>query len=158
MPITIQKHVLSSQAAPTAVVELLQQGDPVCFTAAGNSMHPLIPSGSAVTVRPFRATDAKPGAILLFRHGRRLVLHRLVRIDPGDRTARFCGDMNHQGHETVALTAILGTAVSAVRPDGTDRVLQLQTRPVRWAGLLRHHARPLRRGLSRLAGWCRRRS
>ncbi len=156
MHITIQKQGLSSLAAPTAVVELLQQGDPVCFTAAGNSMHPLIPSGSAVTVRPFRATDAKPGAILLFQHGRRLVLHRLVRIDPADRTARFCGDMNHRGHESVALTAILGTALSAVRPDGTNRVLQ--TRPVRWAGLLRHHARPLRRALSRLAAWCRRRS
>lgn len=149
MPITTQQTDVSALRASRTVVALLQQGDRVRFTAAGNSMHPLIPCGSIVIVRPFHTTDAKLGALLLFSYGKRLVLHRLVRVDKRSGKGILCGDMNQQGHECVALAQIQGTAITRMLPNGKERALHI--RSVRWAGLLRYHVRPLRRVASRLA-------
>ncbi len=149
MHIATQQNGAPAVTATEAVVALLQRGDTVRFNAEGNSMVPLIPSGSTLIVRPFRITDAKLGAILLFPHGKRLVLHRLVRIEKQTGTAMFRGDMHQQGYESVVLTHILGTAIMVRLPDGKER--PLHTRFVRWTGLLRYHARPLRRFVSRLA-------
>lgn len=149
MPITTPKNGVLALSATNAVVALLQQGDTIRFSAEGNSMFPLIPSGSTVVARPFRPKDARLGSILLFPHGKRLVLHRLVCIEKQAGTALFRGDMNRQGHETVGLNSILGTAITVIRPDGKKRALA--TRAIRWKGLLRYHARPLRRWAARLA-------
>jgi signal peptidase I len=70
------------------IVSLLEQDTPATFRASGPSMNPTIRDGEPVRVRPFQAGDLRPGALLLYRKNRRLVLHRLIRFFPEQQTLK----------------------------------------------------------------------
>ena len=94
------------------VAELeLRAGRPVCCRAAGSSMKPLIFPGADLEVRPVPAGELRPGDVLLFHDGTRLVAHRLVRrVDDPDRGRLFYvqGDNRHDVEGPVPADAILG--------------------------------------------------
>ncbi len=128
------------------VTELLQQGDAVRFSAFGPSMHPVIRSGESVLVRPVHDNDLRPGAILLFKYHGRLVLHRFIRHDRDGRLVTVA-DAALDGQDVAEAGDVVGTAESVRR---RDRERRLDTRHACWYGLLRYHARPLRRLIARL--------
>jgi hypothetical protein len=61
--------------------ELLRQGQSVRFRAPGLSMHPAIKEGEAITVAPIVPFDIKRGDILLYIVERKVIAHRVVRIE-----------------------------------------------------------------------------
>ena len=121
------------------VSDLLEGGTPVRFQAGGPSMSPTIRDGEAVSVRPVRPGDLRPGALLLFRQHNRLALHRLVKKQDG---LFFCGDAALSGLERAVPEEVLGTAVAVHR---AGAAIELNTVRQRRAGMLRYRLRPLRR-------------
>jgi len=61
--------------------ELLRQGKRVRFQAPGRSMYPTIRENEAITVEPVEPSSVNVGDIVLYRHDKGLVAHRVVRID-----------------------------------------------------------------------------
>lgn len=61
--------------------ELLRQGKSVRFRAPGRSMYPTIRQNEAITVEPMDLSSINVGDIVLYRQGRSVVAHRVVRID-----------------------------------------------------------------------------
>jgi len=61
--------------------ELLRQGKRVRFHAPGRSMYPTIRENEAITVEPIEPSSVNVGDIVLYRHDKGLVAHRVVRID-----------------------------------------------------------------------------
>ncbi len=94
------------------VAELeLRAGRPVRCRAAGSSMKPLIVPGADLEVQPVPAEELRPGDVLLFQDGTRLVAHRLVRrVDDPERGRLFYvqGDNRHDVEGPVPADAILG--------------------------------------------------
>lgn len=94
------------------VAELeLRAGRPVRCRAAGSSMKPLIFPGTDLEVRPVPAEALRPGDVLLFHDGTRLVAHRLVRrIDDPERGRLFFvqGDNRRDVEGPFPADAILG--------------------------------------------------
>ncbi len=124
------------------IFSLLTQNTPVSFTAGGPSMTPTIRDGELVQIRAIRPGDLRPGAIVLGRHKGRPILHRLVRIDSRTKELLLAGDASLRGADRAAAADIAGIA-TAVRRNG--RLMPLDTRAQRAAGMLRYRLRPLRR-------------
>ena len=118
------------------VAAALHEGREVVIAPAGDSMLPFIRGGAdRVVLR--RREDAVPGDIVLVRIGERYILHRIIARD-GERLT-LMGDGNLRKTEHCPVSAVLGTAIRIIRPDGSGR-------PVGKARLWRL-LRPLRRPL-----------
>ena len=64
-----------------AVIEqALTTGLVVRFSAEGTSMHPTIRHGDVITISPVSAHDVVRGDVLLCRHNKRMLAHRLVAV------------------------------------------------------------------------------
>jgi hypothetical protein len=61
--------------------ELLRRGQSVRFRAPGLSMHPAIKEGETITVVPISSFNIKHGDILLYLTGKKVIAHRVVRIE-----------------------------------------------------------------------------
>jgi len=64
--------------------ELLRQGKSVRFHAPGRSMYPTIRESELITVEPIEPPCVKVGDIVLYRHDRSVVAHRVVRINSSE--------------------------------------------------------------------------
>jgi hypothetical protein len=132
-----------STASNTAIVlSLLRDNTPVSFAAHGPSMNPTVRDGETVQVQPIRPAHLRPGAILLYPHNGRLVLHRLVRIDRGTGRCLLTGDATLSGTESVSANTVEGVAQWVQRG---GKVLRLDSRRARLLGRTRFALRPLRR-------------
>ncbi len=105
-------------------------------------MNPAIRDGQILRVRPVSAASLKPGSIVLYRIHGRLNAHRLIHNPTRAHRIFAVADAALEGGDWVAADDILGVAESVIR---NGREVPLDTRRVRWAGLLRYTTRPLRR-------------
>jgi phage repressor protein C with HTH and peptisase S24 domain len=85
---------------------MLREGRTVELPATGSSMRPLIPPGGVVQVEPARATDVRPGDVVVVDDGERLVCHRLLYVAGGRAVTR--GDDSLECDRPVPLAAIVG--------------------------------------------------
>ncbi len=78
----------------------------------GRSMLPVLPPGVSVDVRPLAASP-EPGAILVYRAGDRIVIHRLIRVSrDGDRVRYLTrGDASLNDDPPIDPACVLGEAV-----------------------------------------------
>jgi len=70
----------SSKAFQEISTELLTRGHSMRFHAEGGSMHPTIRDGEVIAVEFVEPRDVKRGDILLYRHAKRVLAHRVVAI------------------------------------------------------------------------------
>ena len=144
-------------AAEAALAAWGQAGRRIRWPVEGSSMWPMLRTGDTVIVahgiQPFR-----PGDILLYRAGERLVLHRLLRRQAGDLLV-LAGDTLPYSDPAIPLAAVLGRAV-AVEAGGL--AYSLDSRAARLAGRILAASQPLRSrrglrfaaaGLARIAAW-----
>lgn len=96
-------------------VELLSQGQLVRFRPSGNSMHPTIKDGEAITVAPVNASDIKRGDILLYVTGRGVTAHRVSKINNFSTSFILRGDATGSSDEAVEFDQILGRVISVER-------------------------------------------
>lgn len=99
------------------VEALLSEGEEVQLRIKGHSMRPLLRSDrDTVILVPYRGTALHVHDIVLFRHGGRHILHRIVAID-GERLT-IEGDGNYRITEHATTDNVVGIARRIVRPDG----------------------------------------
>jgi signal peptidase I len=101
------------------IEQALASGTVVRFRAEGESMYPTIRDGETVTVTPVRSDAIARADIVLFRHGRRLLAHRVVEVTVSSRERVFQlrGDAKGAADGPVPASAIVGKVVD-VRRDG----------------------------------------
>ncbi len=100
-----------------AVESTLAEGSEVQIAVRGNSMRPLLRDGrDRVVLRPCAGHDCRPGDVVLFRHGGRHVLHRIVLRDSRGFVLR--GDGNYRIEERCAERDVLAVMTHVIRPSG----------------------------------------
>ena len=97
--------------------DVLRSGYRMRFRAGGSSMWPTIRPGEAITVEPATAMEIKLKDIVLYRTGRGMIGHRVVRIanQNGELILLARGDADHGASEPVAAGQILGKVVAVER-------------------------------------------
>ena len=63
---------------PELIIELLQDGYKVNFSAPGHSMYPTIMANETIMVEPIDAATVRLGDIILYRTNSRLTAHRVI--------------------------------------------------------------------------------
>ncbi len=81
--------------------------------ARGASMHPFLPDGTAVMIRPLPGRPPRIGEVVLVPWGADVALHRVVRVRDGVVTTR--GDGCSFEDPPVAVAAVKGVAIHAIR-------------------------------------------
>lgn len=74
-------------ALETLLIDLLNREGELHHPLLGESMHPTLPSGSLLTIKPLRGEPAV-GDILVFVWADQLVAHRLIRVVAGSHHTR----------------------------------------------------------------------
>jgi signal peptidase I len=135
------------------LAESLRRTGSAVIAVNGTSMHPTLPMGYRVYLRPASAADLKVGEIAVFRGDRYLTIHRLVWKEPRETGGHlvFRGDYNRV-RERVSSDAVVGRAVALEIPGprrGAERVVTLEpdllARFYRSAHVLARLLRPLAR-------------
>lgn len=120
--------------ATDVVRELLAAGETVELTIEGGSMAPFLRPGDVVTLALARPEALRPGDVVAFRAGPRLVVHRLLAIEA----------------ESLLLRGDAGPAADRIPPDAlAGRVV----RASRGGRRLRLGLGPERRLLAWLSRW-----
>ena len=125
-----------SEIFGAVIEEALTNGTIVRFRAEGISMYPTIRDGEAITVAAVSTDDVVRGDVLLCRHGKRVLAHRVVGVTTcgTERFFELRGDAKTSCDAPVAANAVVGKVIG-VRRNG--RVIPLAGRAAR----LRHRAR-----------------
>ena len=125
-----------SEIFGAVVEEALTNGTLVRFRAEGISMYPTIRDGEAITVAAVSTDEVVRGDVLLCRHGKRVLAHRVVGVTRcgTERFFELQGDAKTSCDAPVAANAVVGRVVG-VRRNG--RMIPLCGRAAR----LRHRAR-----------------
>ena len=126
------------------IAALLRQRTPVTFRAGGPSMLPTLRDGESVRILPPPVGTPLRGSVVLYRICGRFAVHRCIFNDKRTNRVFAIGDAAVAGGDWIAAGDVLGVAES-VRRNG--RIRRLDTRLVRWLGLLRFACRPVRRAL-----------
>ena len=121
---------------------VLSRGAPLRFQARGFSMHPIIRDLDVVTVSPLLARDLRAGDVIAFRQpdSGALVLHRILRVEPGGFLVR--GDNLPEPDGLVPAAGVIGLVTLAERggvvtyraadADGSPTAILMLLR-LRWA-------------------------
>jgi phage repressor protein C with HTH and peptisase S24 domain len=117
--------------------DLLGRGHVVRFQADGWSMHPTIRYGETIIVEPLGDSAVRTGDVLLYRHLRSAIAHRLVRVTSTELVLR--GDAADSCDAPVSSDQLLGRVVAVERRGRTVRLDYLSGL---WSSIL---ARALRR-------------
>lgn len=126
----------------TGVIETaLTTGTIVRFRAEGTSMHPTIRDGEAISIAAVSPDAVVRGDVLLCRHGKRVLAHRVVEVTTrgGDRVFELRGDAKIACDAPVGADAVVGQVIAVHR---NDRLVGLCGRAAR----LRHTARKVASG------------
>lgn len=143
---SLQASSFSSQRLFIEVsTELLRQGQRVRFKAPGQSMHPTIREGEAITVKPAAASAVRKGDIILYSFKRGFIAHRVRRILRG-RAGSPCfitrGDASDAAECAVAAKQVLGKVISVERG---GRSIDIYSRKVKIIRMLRLCASHIKR-------------
>ena len=65
---------------PELISHLLAEGQPVRFSAPGDSMYPTICDGDVITVAPVKTARVETGDIIVYRHKSGVAAHRVLRV------------------------------------------------------------------------------
>jgi signal peptidase len=106
------------------IEELLDRGHAVRFAATGWSMHPTIRNGETITVVPLADSVIRKGDILLYRHGRGALAHRVIRMHPSSGQSlklTLRGDAADCSDEPIRFEQLLGRVLSVERNGRTVR-------------------------------------
>jgi hypothetical protein len=120
---------LDADGAFALIGEALSLGRELWLEASGESMYPVVPSGSRVLLAP-RRRFARPGDIVLVRRGERLILHR-VKSAAGDSLVTR-GDACPAPDPPIAGARAIGLAIAC--DDG--RGVRPISAGARWFGVL----------------------
>lgn len=136
-----------------ALLPELIAGRPAVLRVASRSMLPLLREGDEVRLRPCAPARLRAGQIVVFAHGGRLWVHRVVRNDPrGWLDTR--GDVSSWIEGPIPHDAVLGRVVARRRPGGSWK--RLDTGALALYGLIQATLAPglagLVPGLRRLFG------
>ena len=130
--------------------DLLRLGHSVRFRATGESMHPTIRAGEAITVEPVALSDLHIADVVLYRTEASVLAHRVIgRQKAAGAQGAFlvrgdaCGDCD----EPVAEDQVLGKVVAVERG---DRVIALDRRTAKFWHLLRLFVYRLKRRSDRI--------
>lgn len=106
-----------SEIFSAVIAQALASGTPVQFRAEGESMYPTIRDGEAVTVAPVSPASIVRGDVVLFRHGRRVLAHRVVGVTMSgtERFLELRGDAKAAGDGSVNASAIVGKVINVRR-------------------------------------------
>jgi signal peptidase I len=121
--------------------ELLGRGHAVRFQADGWSMHPTIRFGEIIVIEPLGQVPVRAGDVLLYRHCRGAIAHRLVRVassTAGRPTVILRGDAADCCDSPIELKEVLGRVIAVER---CGRVVRFGLRTRIWSPVL---ARALR--------------
>lgn len=95
----------------------LTAGRMVVVRMKGHSMRPLLRDGrDEAILAPSTGGEVRIGDVVLFRCGRRYILHRVVRRD-GERLT-LAGDGNYRVSESCSTDEVIGRLIRVVRPSG----------------------------------------
>lgn len=109
------------------VERLLNNGQSVTIPVKGFSMRPMMRNGKdKVILFTHTKDDIKQGAVMLFRHNGRHIMHRIIKIDGNNVT--FAGDGNYRIVEQATKDDIIARVTSIKRPSG--QIISLDSR--RW--------------------------
>jgi phage repressor protein C with HTH and peptisase S24 domain len=100
--------------------DLLARGHVVRFQADGWSMHPTIRYGEMITVEPLGESPVRTGDVLLYRHARTAIAHRLVRVTSTELVLR--GDAADCCDAPISSDQLLGRVVAVERRGRTVRI------------------------------------
>lgn len=100
------------------VEAMLAEGREVQLRVRGNSMRPLLHNDrDRIVLRPCVGPhELEPGQVVLFRHGGRHILHRIVRREGTELV--LAGDANGRAEERCAEREVVGVAVRVLRKSG----------------------------------------
>jgi signal peptidase I len=103
----------------------------ICFRAGGQSMYPSIRDGESIIVAPVNTDRIVRGDVLLYRHGNRVLAHRVVDLSGVglQRVVRLRGDAKRDCDAPVGVSSVIGQ-VTAVRREG--RTIPLSGRRARF--------------------------
>jgi signal peptidase I len=118
------------------IAEALTTGTVVRFSAEGTSMYPTIRDGEVITIAAVSPDEVVRGDVLLCRHDKRVLAHRVVHVITRgpERVFRLRGDAKADCDAPVGADAVVGKVISVCR---NGRVAMLCGRAAR----LRHAAR-----------------
>ena len=141
------ERLLEHPEFDAVAVSLLEAGHPLRFQVRGSSMRPFIRSGDLVEIQPVAADELRPGQVLLCRlRDGRLVVHRLVRVEPSGLILQ--GDARLVPDGRLLPDQVLGRMTGLGRE---GQWLRLDTFQHAWLARLWLLLIPLRGGLFRLA-------
>lgn len=116
---------LQSTEFANLVEDLLRQGKEVRFAAPGSSMWPVIRENERITIEPVGRAPLETGDIVLYRRGKRVMAHRILRIEPAADCAAADAvgalrlilrpDAQGAGEEAVTASQVLGRVISVER-------------------------------------------
>jgi hypothetical protein len=118
------RQVRDSRRFIQLLEDLLLRGYPVRFRADGRSMDPAIRDGEVITVEPLGGLPVRIGEVVLYRHGRAAIAHRVVRVrSSAGRIVelRLRGDAAGACDAPVAPGQVLGRVVAVERAGSVVR-------------------------------------
>jgi signal peptidase I len=106
-----------SEAFGAVIEDALRSGATVRFRAEGASMYPTIRDGDTVTVAAVSARDIVRGDVLLCRHDKRVLAHRVVGVTTRDGALFFelRGDAKASSDAPVGASAVVGRVMNVER-------------------------------------------
>ena len=142
---------IPSLALESLLIDLLNREGELHHPLLGESMHPTLPSGSLLTVRPLINQPAL-GDILVFVWTGQLVAHRLIRVESGvNHTRRIItqGDNCVRPDPVRSLDRVIGRVSLAT--NGERVIWSVGFQPYgRWRWILRAYLLAARRQMGRL--------
>ena len=139
---------VDAEGAFDVIDEALSLGRELWLEASGESMYPVLPSGSRVLIVT-RRRPARRGDVVLVRRGQRLILHRVRSVDENALVTQ--GDACPEPDPSVASSRAIGLAVACddgrgIRPIALAGRWYGFTAAVRWVRVEAHRV---------LRGWRR---
>ena len=97
--------------------EALRNGTLVRFRAEGDSMYPTIRDGEAITIAPVSTAEVVRGDVLLCRHDKRVLAHRVVAVTAraGDHLFHLRGDAKAACDAPIVAGDVMGRVISVCR-------------------------------------------
>lgn len=124
------------------VEQLLDRGRPFRFTVQGASMRPLLEEGDEVWVEPIGPDGPRPGDVVAYRQGGKVVAHVLhFAIGRGPRQRLFLkGIANRRGDWPIGQERILGRVSTVLRRGQPRRIEKIRIHPlsaIAWVPVMR---------------------
>ncbi len=102
---------VDSRLATAVVAARLRAGRSTCLRVSGRSMCPFLAPGQDVLLEPCAAEALRPGELVAFKRAGRVILHRVLSLQPGTGQVIEKGD-NVRQTSVVEKNEILGRATA----------------------------------------------